>query len=185
LPDTSDLDKYRAFQKILSLELIRNGKVPKHITFTSAELISAMGERKQNDRGGKLYKEVRDWLMRMKLTGIQSESEVWLAGKKTWVTDTVNVFDRVIAYGQELSDDAVSQSRQLMYQTSIVPPVVSLFLLSTRNNRRKFSYFLSLYSSIKEKISKKILTSLSDLCSNPFRIRSSVLFFSASLWSSK
>ena len=96
LPDTSDLDKYRAFQKILSDELIRNGKVPKHITFASAELIEAMGERKQSDRSGKLYKEIRDWLMRMKLTGIQSEGAVWLAGKKTWVADTVNVFDRVI-----------------------------------------------------------------------------------------
>ena len=43
LPDTADLDKYRAFQKILSDELLRNGKVPKHITFTSAGLIEAMG----------------------------------------------------------------------------------------------------------------------------------------------
>lgn len=62
LPNTSDLDKYRAFQKILSDELIRNRKVPEQITFTSAELIEAMGKRR---RGGEIHNEIKDWLMRM------------------------------------------------------------------------------------------------------------------------
>jgi hypothetical protein len=68
LPNTADLDKYRAFQKILSDECIRSGKVSKHITFTSADLIEAMG--KKQVKGGKLYSEIKDWLMRMILTGM-------------------------------------------------------------------------------------------------------------------
>ena len=105
LPDTSDLDKYRAFQKILSEALIRNGKVPKHITFTSAELIDAMGKKR---RGGEIYKEIENWLDRMVLTGLKAQGAVWLAGKKVWATDTFHVFERAIAYGRELDNGTIA-----------------------------------------------------------------------------
>jgi hypothetical protein len=148
LPDTSDLDKYRAFQKILSEELIRNGKVPKHITFTSTELIEAMGERKQSDRGGKLYQEVRDWLMRMKLTGIQSEGAVWLAGKKAWVTDTVSVFDRVIAYGQELEDGTIADCHHVWLSDWQLENINEFWLLSIDYD---------LYKQLRKPIAKSLL----------------------------
>ena len=111
LPDTADLDKYRAFQKILSDELIRNGKVPKHITFTSAELVEAMGKKQR--KGGEIYKEIGEWLDRMVLTGIKSEGAVWLAGKKMWVTDTFHVFERAVAFGQELEDGTMAECHHI------------------------------------------------------------------------
>ncbi len=126
LPDTSDLDKYRAFQRILSNELTRNGKVPKHITFTSADLVEAMGRTKD----GKLYKEIKDWLMRMISTTISSEGAVWLAGKKTWVTDTVHVFERVVAYGQELEADTVADCHHVWLSDWQLENINEYWLLS-------------------------------------------------------
>ena len=127
LPDTADLDKYRAFQKILSDELIKNGKVPKCITFTSMDLIQAMGKKR---KGGEIYGEIRDWLMRMKLTGIQSEGAVWLAGKKTWVTDTVSVFDRVVVHGQELDDGIIADSHYVWLSDWQLENINEYWLLS-------------------------------------------------------
>ena len=127
LPDTADLDKYRAFQKILSDELIRNGQVPKHITFTSADLIEAMGKKR---RGGEIYEEIKSWLIRMKLTGIQSEGAVWLAGKKMWVSDTVSVFDRVIACGQTLEDGTIADCHHIWLSDWMLENINGLYLLS-------------------------------------------------------
>ncbi len=134
LPDTADLDKYRAFQKILSNELIKNGKVSKHITFTSAELIEAMGISRKNKSGksyaGRVHKEIRDWLMRIISTTISSEGAVWLAGKKTWVTDTFHVFERVVAYGQELEADTVADRHHVWLSDWQLENVNGLYLLS-------------------------------------------------------
>ena len=126
LPDTADLDKYRAFQKILSDELIRNGKVPKHITFTSTELIKAMGRTKD----GKLYKEVKDWLMKMISTTISSESAVWLADKKVWASDTFHIFERAVAYGQELEDGTLADCHHIWLSDWMLENINGLYLLS-------------------------------------------------------
>jgi hypothetical protein len=128
LPDTSDLDKYRAFQKIMSDELIRNGKVPKHITFSSADLIEAIG--KKQGKGGKLYKEIKDWLMKMVLTGIQSEGAVWLAGQKVWVNDTVHVFERAITCGQKLDDGTIADCHHVWLSDWQLENINELYLLS-------------------------------------------------------
>ena len=130
LPDTADLDKYRAFQKILSGELIRNGKVFKHITFTSADLIEAMGEKKESDRGGKLYKEMRRWLKRMVLTGVEAEGAVWLAGKKVWASDTFHIFERAVAYGQEMGDGTVADCHHIWLSDWMLENINGLYLLS-------------------------------------------------------
>ena len=134
LPDTADLDKYRAFQKIMSDELIKNGKVPKHITFTSADLIEIMGISRRNKDGksyaGRFHKEIKDWLLRMKLTGIQAEGAVWLAGKKMWVTDTVSVFDRVVAYGQELEDGIIADHHHVWLSDWQLENINGFWLLS-------------------------------------------------------
>jgi hypothetical protein len=135
LPTTSDLDKYRAFQKILSDELIRNGKVPKHITFASAELIEAMGISRKNIENSKAYagrfhKEIREWLMRMISTTINSEGAVWLAGKKVWATDTFHVFERVVGYGQELEDGTIADCHHVWLSDWMVENINGLYLLS-------------------------------------------------------
>jgi hypothetical protein len=105
-PIILDLDMYRGFQKLLTDILKAEGAVPKHITFTSADLIRAMGKEKRH--GGEFYQEIADWLMRMALTGIKSQGAVYHAGKKTYIKDLVKVFDRVVQYGKELDDGSIA-----------------------------------------------------------------------------
>ena len=134
LPDTSDLDKYRAFQKILGNELIKNGKISNPIAFTSADLIEAMGISRGNNAGkaysGRLHKEIEDWLMKMKVTDIQSEGAVWLARRKKRVTDTVNVFQRVVSYGDELEGGTVADCHYVWLSDWQLENINEFYLLS-------------------------------------------------------
>jgi hypothetical protein len=155
LPDTSDLDKYRAFQKILSDELLRNGKVPKHLTFSSAKLIKEIGISRENKSGksyaGKFHKEIKDWLMRMLLTGVQSEGAVWLAGRKVWVTDTVHVFERVITCGQKLDDGTIADLNHVWLSDWQLENVNEFWLLSIDYD---------LYKQLRKPIAKSLLSLL-------------------------
>lgn len=147
LPNTSDLDKYRAFQKILSDEIAKNGKVPKHITITSADLIKTMKRSKE----GKLYKEIEDWLMRMALTGIQSGGTVWLANKKMWAKDLFHIFDRVIIYGQQLDDGTVADCHHIWLSDWQVENINAFYLLT-------LDY--ELYKQLRKPIAKSLLSML-------------------------
>lgn len=105
-PITADLDKYRAFQKILTDHLKEYGHIPQHITFTSAQLIRLMGKERRH--GGELYKEIIEWLRRMQLTGITSEAAIYHSGQKEFIRDTVTVFNRAVQYGKELDDGTIA-----------------------------------------------------------------------------
>ena len=126
LPNTADLDKYRAFQKILSDKIAKEGKVPKYITLTSADLIRIMGRSKE----GKLYREIEDWLMRMALTGIRSEGAVWLAKKKIWAKDLFHIFERVIVYGQEMDDGTTADSHHVWLSDWQIENINAFYLLT-------------------------------------------------------
>jgi hypothetical protein len=126
LPNTADLDKYRAFQKILGDEVAKEGKVPKQITLTSADLIRIMGRSKE----GKLYKEIEDWLMRMTLTGIRSEGAVWLARKKVWAKDLFHIFERVIVYGQEMDDGIIADRHHVWLSDWQMENINAFYLLT-------------------------------------------------------
>ena len=55
LPSTVHQDFYRGFQKLMSAQLRGDGEVPRHIAFTTAELLDSMGiERKR--QSGKWYR---------------------------------------------------------------------------------------------------------------------------------
>jgi len=126
LPNTADLDKYRAFQKILSDEIAKEGEVPKYITLTSADLVRIMGRSKE----GKLYKEIEDWLMRMALTGIRSEGTVWLAKKKVWAKDLFHIFERVVVYGQEMEDGSIADCHHVWLSDWQVENINAFYLLT-------------------------------------------------------
>ena len=126
LPNTADLDKYRAFQKILSDEIAKQGEIPKHITLSSADLIRIMGRSKE----GKLYREIEDWLMRMALTGIRSEGTVWLAKKKIWAKDLFHIFERVIAYGQEMEDGSMANRHHVWLSDWQIENINAFYLLT-------------------------------------------------------
>jgi hypothetical protein len=105
LPITSDQDKYIALQKLIGDLRQGTDEITNPIGFTSAQLLRALGKRV---RTGKNYDDIDEWLKRMTLTGIISEGVVYLAGKKTWASDTFHVFERAISFGQETPDGGIA-----------------------------------------------------------------------------
>ncbi|MEW5979345.1 MAG: hypothetical protein AB1898_26420 [Acidobacteriota bacterium] len=106
LPVTSDQDKYLAFQKIVTSIRRARGKVTNPVGFLSSELLRILN---LNTKAGKHYDDIVEWGKRMTLTGISSEGVVYLAGRKTWASDTFHVFERFVSVGTELPDGTIAE----------------------------------------------------------------------------
>lgn len=85
LPSTADQDKYFAFHKISSEHRREGEQIKNPVSFTSAELLRLLDRRV---RTGKNYDDIAAWLKRMTSTTVISESAVYLAGRKSWVSDS-------------------------------------------------------------------------------------------------
>ena len=105
LPSTADRDKYMAFMKLALDQREVQGQLSNPIRFTGADMIKLLRLRK----GGFHYEEINDWCKRMVATTIMSESSIFLADRKQYVTDTFHVFDRVVLVGEELKDGTRSE----------------------------------------------------------------------------
>ena len=104
LPTTADLDKYLAFHKLLEQMRNRVGEISNPVGFTSTQLLTVLGIKD----AGNNYQDIHEWLQRMTLTGINSKGTVYMARRKTWVSDTFHVFDRVVTMGSTLPDGQVA-----------------------------------------------------------------------------
>ncbi|MBY0373986.1 MAG: replication initiator protein A, partial [Bryobacteraceae bacterium] len=104
LPSTADQDKYFAFQKIVSDLRDRWGRVQNPVGFTSTEMLQILGMRDS----GTNYQDIQEWLKRMTLTGISSKGVVYLSKRRTWVSDTFHVFDRVVEFGADLGNGDIA-----------------------------------------------------------------------------
>jgi hypothetical protein len=104
LPTTADLDKYLAFHKLLEAMRNRVGEISNPVGFTSTQLLTVLGIKD----AGNNYQDIHEWLQRMTLTGINSKGIVYMARRKTWVSDTFHVFDRVVTMGSSLPDGSVA-----------------------------------------------------------------------------
>lgn len=100
LPNTSDQDLFFAFQKLVQRIKTERGTVTNPVAFKSSELLDILGVEKS----GRDYLKVADWLNVMRSTGIISESAIYVAGKKQFVTDRFGVFDRAISQGKEYDE---------------------------------------------------------------------------------
>jgi len=100
LPNTADLDKYLAFQLIVS-EIRKSQDVLKNpIGFTTYQLLRLLGLQPT----GKRYAEVDQWLDRMAGTLIKSEGAVYFAKTKRYMKDRFHVFEKVYTVGEQLPD---------------------------------------------------------------------------------
>ena len=109
LPTTADRDKYMAFMKIALDQREALGKLENPIRFTGADMIKLLRLRK----GGFHYDEINDWCKRMVATTIMSESSIYLADRRQFVSDTFHVFDRVVLVGEEMADGTRSEFYQV------------------------------------------------------------------------
>ena len=90
LPTTSDRDKYMAFMKIALDQRDQTGQLANPVRFNGADMIKLLRLRK----GGFHYDEISDWCKRMVATTITSESSIFLADRRRYVSDTFHVFHR-------------------------------------------------------------------------------------------
>jgi hypothetical protein len=104
LPTTADLDKYLAFHKLIEQMRNRVGEISNPVGFTSTQLLTVLGIKD----AGNNYQDIHEWLQRMTLTGINSKGIVYMARRKTWVSDTFHVFDRVVTMGSTMPDGTVA-----------------------------------------------------------------------------
>jgi hypothetical protein len=125
LPTTADLDKYLAFHKLL--EQIRNrvGEISNPVGFTSTQLLTVLGIKD----AGNNYQDIHEWLQRMTLTGINSKGVVYMARRKTWVSDTFHVFDRVVTMGSSLPDGTVADKNYVWLSDWQLENINSNYLL--------------------------------------------------------
>src|SRR4051794_21571967 len=100
LPNTADLDKYLAFQLIVSEIKKKQGLLTNPISFTTYQLLLLLGLKPT----GKRYAEVDHWLDRMAGTLIKSEGAVFFAKTKRYMKDRFHVFEKVYTVGEELPD---------------------------------------------------------------------------------
>jgi hypothetical protein len=99
-PITTDLDLYRAFFRLLKEIYYDRGIVENPVEFKDEQLIKAMGKA----RHGRLTKDIRDWMSRMKGTLIESENWIYEKKNKRYLKASVSVFDKIYVYGEEIGD---------------------------------------------------------------------------------
>lgn len=101
-PSPFDRRVMRAVDAVVFEQLKENGyPVENPLEFSIYHLADLMG---YSTRGGKIYRDVRDSLLRIKLTGVESGGTFFLKDKKRWVYDVFNIYDRVLFKGEEDGD---------------------------------------------------------------------------------
>jgi hypothetical protein len=125
LPTTADLDKYLAFHKLLENMRNRVGEISNPVGFTSTQLLTVLGIKD----AGNNYQDIHEWLQRMTLTGINSKGVVYMARRKTWVSDTFHVFDRVVTMGSSLPDGTVAEKNYVWLSDWQLENINSNYLL--------------------------------------------------------
>ena len=125
LPTTADLDKYLAFHKLLEQMRNRLGEISNPVGFTSTQLLTVLGIK----NAGNNYQDIHEWLQRMTLTGINSKGIVYMARRKTWVSDTFHVFDRVVTMGSTLPDGTAADKNYVWLSDWQLENINSNYLL--------------------------------------------------------
>ncbi len=101
-PSPFDRRVMRAVDAVVFERINKNGyPVENPIEFSIYHLIDLMG---YSTRGGKIYRDVRESLLRIKLTGVESRGTFFLKDKKRWIYDVFNIYDRILFKGEEYGD---------------------------------------------------------------------------------
>jgi len=145
LPTTADQDKYFAFHKIISERRREGEAISNPVGFTSAELLRLLDRRV---RTGKNYDDITAWLKRMTSTTVISESAVYLAGRKSWVSDTFHVFERAVSFGRELPDGTVADKNYVW---------LSEWQLENINNNHLLPIDFESYKRLRNHIAKALV----------------------------
>ena len=146
LPVTSDLDYYRAFLKICDEIVDRDGRFQLPIPVPTSKLIRYAGKKES----AKEWKEVRQWLKRMTLTGI--EGAVYRAKKKNYDDGFVGtVFSQVVMTGESLRNGKPANTNYVW---------LSPWFLSNYYYRYTRPLDFAFYKQLRKPIAKSLYTLL-------------------------
>jgi len=105
LPITSDLDYYRAFQKLCDEVANRDGRFQLPIVVPTTKILRYAGK----SENARCWREVRDWLKRMTFTGIQGG--IYRAKQKDFQDGFLGtVFSQVIVKGEPMKGGKVAET---------------------------------------------------------------------------
>jgi hypothetical protein len=105
LPITSDLDYYRAFLKMCDEMVDRDGRFKMPIAVSTSTLLRYAGKKE----GTIQRREVRAWLKRMTLTGI--EGAIYRAKRKDYDEQFVGtVFSQVVMTGERMRNGKIADT---------------------------------------------------------------------------
>ena len=159
LPNTADLDKYLAFQLIVSELKKKQVVLTNPIGFTTYQLLRLLGLKPT----GKRYAEVDHWLDRMAGTLIKSEGAVYFAKNKRYMKDRFHVFEKVYTVGEQLPDGHKAEQNYVF---------LSDWQLENLNHGYVFPIALEDYQQLRSDIAKNLVpcsTSGSSPPAAPFR----------------
>jgi len=98
----------RAVDALIQETLERTGYPLKNpLPFSIYRLAELMG---LNPRGGKVYRDIKVALLRIKFTGVESKGSFFLKEKKRWIHDAFSLYDRVLFRGQDMEDGTMAES---------------------------------------------------------------------------
>ena len=146
LPITSDLDYYRAFLKLCDEIVDRDGRFHMPVTVPSFRL-ARYAAKKWSD---KTHKEIREWLRRMTLTGIQGA--IYRAKKKNYDDGFVGtVFSQVVMSGETMRNGKPADTNYVW---------LSPWFLSNYYYRYTRPIDFAFYKQLRKPIAKSLYTLL-------------------------
>lgn len=125
LPTTADRDKYMALMKLVLDRRVQQGPISNPVRFSGYQLLRLL----RLSLAGYHYDEINDWLKRMTATTIMSESIVFLADRKEYVSDIFHVFDQVTLYGQDRGEGGRAEEYEVYLSRWQLENINSGFLL--------------------------------------------------------
>jgi hypothetical protein len=146
LPVTSDLDYYRAFLKICDEIVDRNGRFQMPVAVPTTKLIHYAGKKES----AREWKEVRTWLKRMTLTGI--EGAVYRHKKRDYDDGFVGtVFSQAVTKGETLKNGKTADTNYVW---------LSPWFLSNYYYRYTRPLDFAFYKQLRKPIAKSLYTLL-------------------------
>lgn len=116
-------DVHRAVEYLLT----RNGfPVPEFIDFSIYEIAYIL----EIEPSGRTYANIKQALLSIKFAGIESKGIYHYLdnGKKRWVEDYFNLYDRVIFVGEKFSDGAIADTNRIYFNKWYLKSLNSLFI---------------------------------------------------------
>ena len=143
-PGPFDREIHKTIEQITT-EILNENKIIKNpIKFSIYDLCKRMGI---TTSGGKNYRETKEALERIRMTGIKSERAFYHKGKKQWISSVFGLYDGIVFKGEQLEDGTIAETN-LLYLGDIYLQSLNSFYVKPID----YNYLKSLKSKIASRL---------------------------------